>query len=186
MAERTRTSGFRIPQEGELGFRLFCPKPTIKILFYTDYWMIHLDPDDGTYVTEFGARILADLLAADDSDSAELQVTLYNRHGLTGTSYEPMGPYYPNTKLTPEVLAEFDEVWFFGYRQANTPAEPDNELTDPEVAALTEWMATGGVLMSGDHSNPRPNDADASLDDLFNLFGFDASEYDPIVDAPED
>ena len=169
MAERTRTSGFRIPQEGELGFRLFCPKPTIKILFYTDYWMIHLDPDDGTYVTEFGARILADLLAADDSDSAELQVTLYNRHGLTGTSYEPMGPYYPNTKLTPEVLAEFDEVWFFGYRQANTPAEPDNELTDPEVAALTEWMATGGVLMSGDHSNPRPNDADASLDDLLNM-----------------
>jgi hypothetical protein len=58
----------------------------------------------------------------------------------------------------------FDEIWFFGAHQANTPGEPQSELDANEVAALTQWMKGnaadgsegGGVLMTGDHANPLP------------------------------
>jgi hypothetical protein len=50
-----------------------------------------------------------------------------------------------------------------------TTTQVDNELTDPEVAALEGWMATGGVLMTGDHANQRPGGADPNLDELLNL-----------------
>jgi hypothetical protein len=62
--------------------------------------------------------------------------------------------------LTPEVLARYDEVWFMGDYQINRPSYtpmyggPQNELSDDEISALTEWMMVGGVLMTGDHANP--------------------------------
>lgn len=157
MAERVRAGGVPIPLRGEPRFRWFCPKPTVQILFYTDDSSVNLDPDVGG--NEFGVRILRDLLVGDDSDIADFQITLLNRHD---------GGHASN-KLTSGVLAAYDQVWFFGVGQANRPSQPQNELTDGEVAALAEWMGTGGVLITGDHSNPRPNDVDPSLDDLLNL-----------------
>lgn len=158
MAERT-SSGVPAPHEGEPRFRWYVGKPTINILFYTDEARVNLDQDLGEFDTEFGVRILHDLLAGDTSDLAKFEITLLNRHDGS----------HAGNKLTPARLGAFDEVWFFGLRLANTPSEPQNELTDAEVAALRDWMATGGVLMTGDHSNPRPQSADPQLDPLLNL-----------------
>jgi hypothetical protein len=157
MAEPSRTGGVPIPQQGDARYPWFCPKPTLSILFYTDYEGVNLNPDVDHIFNEFGVRILRDLLVNDDSDVADFDIVLLNRHLALAN------------RLTPSLLSNFDEVWFFGYLQANTTSEPDNELTDPEVAALADWMATGGVVMAGDHSNERPDGADPSLNDLLSL-----------------
>jgi hypothetical protein len=137
--------------------RWFCPKPTVKILFYTDSSPVSLDGDIGA--NEFGVRILRDMLEGDDSDRATFKVSLLDRHA---------GGHASN-KLTSEVLGQYDQVWFFGLLQANRPSQPANELTDPEVEVLAHWMSTGGVLMTGDHANPRFPDADPGLDPLLGL-----------------
>jgi hypothetical protein len=157
MAERLHSGGIPIPRPEELRFRWFCPKPTVEILFYTDDFSVSLDP--GIDANDFGVRILRDLLIGDDSDIADFQVTLLNRHDGG----------HANNRLTASVLAPYDQVWFFGIAQANTTSQPQNELTDAEVAALADWMSAGGVLITGDHSNPRPSTADPALDDLLNL-----------------
>ena len=133
------------------------PEPTVRILFYTDDDYISLDEDIDAY--DFGVRILHDLLVHDDSDRATFEIDLVNRHE---------GGHAAN-KLTPDRLATYDQVWFFGHRQANTSSETQNELVDSEVTALADWMTAGGVLMTGDHSNPRPNGADPSLASLLGL-----------------
>ena len=77
---------------------------------------------------------------------------------------------HASDKLTDALLAGYDQVWFFGVEQCNLPWAPENELTDDEVKALRSWMdAGGGVLMTGDHSNPRPFMADPNLDSNVNL-----------------
>jgi hypothetical protein len=159
MAEPMSTGGIPVPTQGEPRFRWFCPKPTVNILFYTDYEGVNLDSDVDSIANEFGVRILRDLLVGDDSDVATFQIALLNRHEPTQASQ----------KLTSTLLEGFDQVWFFGIRLANRTSEPDNELTNAEVAALAAWMADGGVLMAGDHSNPRPSDADPHLNPLLNL-----------------
>lgn len=159
MVERSSTGGVLIPQPGEPRFRWFCPKPTVSVLFYTDDEGVNLDADVDNILNEFGVRILQDLIVGDESDVADFQITLLNRHV----------PAHASNKLTSTVLANYDEVWFFGTLQANTPSQPANELTDSEVAALADWMRTGGVLMAGDHSDPKPNDADSHLNDLLSL-----------------
>jgi hypothetical protein len=159
MAERGASGGVPIPERGHPRYPWFCPKPTLNILFYTDDDRVSFDANVHSPAHDFGVRILRDLLLADDSDQATLQVTLLNRHQ----------PSHAATKLTPTLLANYDEVWFFGTIQANTTSQPENELVDAEVAALSDWMATGGVLMAGDHSNPRPQGADPSLNDLLSL-----------------
>jgi hypothetical protein len=70
--------------------------------------------------------------------------------------------------LTAQFLAGYDQIWFFGVNQCNLGSQPDNELSDSEVAALDGWMRTGGVLMTGDHANPNPNPANG-LGPLVNL-----------------
>jgi hypothetical protein len=159
MAEQTSIGGVPVPQEGEPRFRWFVGKPTVSILFYTDDRRVNLLPDLGEFETEFGVRILWDLLVGDTSGLADFQITVLNRHE----------PTHASNKLTSIPLRNFNEVWFFGTGLANTPSEPENELTDQEVAALADWMATGGVLMAGDHSNPRSPKADPHLDPLLNL-----------------
>jgi hypothetical protein len=154
MDEQASVGGTPIPREGDPRFRWFCPKPTVRILFYTDSGLITNASAD-----EFGVHILRELLQEHDSDLAEFQIQLINRHSSSHADH----------KLTPKRLADFDEVWFFGYLQANTSNEPENELTDAEVAALEDWMGAGGVLMTGDHANPRPPGADPHLDELLGL-----------------
>jgi hypothetical protein len=155
--ESATVGGIPIPREGDPRSRWFWPKPTVRILFYTDTGLVNLDDDWDA--NEFGVRILHDLIVEHESDLADFEISLVNRHRFSQADH----------KLTPKRLADFDEVWFFGYRQADTSSEPENELTDPEVAALEDWMATGGVLITGDHANPRPPGADPHLDDLLAL-----------------
>ncbi|OXM48600.1 hypothetical protein [Amycolatopsis alba] len=128
-------------------------KPKIRILFYTD--LIGFTGENG-----FSLGILRDLILANQPFFAEFEIDLINRH---------KGGHAAN-KLTPGVLGRYEQVWFFGYLQSNMPGEPENELVDAEVAALRSWMdAGGGVLITGDHSNPRPPGADPSLPEYLNL-----------------
>jgi hypothetical protein len=161
MDEHADAGGVPVPQERDPRFRWYCPKPTVRILFYTDDTGVNLSAD--VEANEFGVRILRDLLVQDESDVADFDVTLLNRH------FDAQGNTQGANKLTPTQLEGFDQVWFFGTRLADTPGQPDNELTDSEVAALEQWMVTGGVLMTGDHANERPDDADPHLDNLLGL-----------------
>lgn len=143
------------PDREHLWWPWFCPKPTVTILFYTD------DPTVVLNTTSvFGVGRLRDLLVNHNTFHATFQVDALDRHA---------GGHATN-KLTPDLLARYDQVWFFGVRQANIAGQTENELTPPEVDALQTWMdAGGGVLMTGDHANPRPAGADPGLDERVNL-----------------
>ncbi|WP_410603615.1 hypothetical protein [Amycolatopsis sp. lyj-90] len=128
-------------------------KPKIRVLFYTD--LIGFSGNGG-----FSLGILRDLILANQPFFAQFQIDLINRHEGGHAA----------KKLTSAVLGGYEQVWFFGLLQSNMPGEPENELVDAEVAALRTWMdAGGGVLITGDHSNPRPPGADPSLPDYLNL-----------------
>src|SRR5215211_5595260 len=135
--------------EGHVRFPWFCPKPTVRILFYTDDASVQLNT-----TSSFGVGMLRDLVVSRNTFYATFQVDLVNRHASGHAS----------DKLTAALLVAYDQVWFFGVRQCNLPAEPENELTPAEVADLEAWMGTGGVLITGDHANPRPPAADPGLD----------------------
>ncbi|GLZ33796.1 hypothetical protein Lesp02_59840 [Lentzea sp. NBRC 105346] len=128
-------------------------KPKIRVLFYTDG--VELTGGGG-----FSLGILRKLILDNQPVHATFEVDLLNRH--TGG--------HARNKLTPELLGRYEQVWFFGLFQCNLPGMPENELVDAEVAALRTWMdAGGGVLVTGDHSNPRPPEADPSLAEYLNL-----------------
>ncbi|HZA83704.1 MAG TPA: hypothetical protein VFC13_19925 [Actinomycetes bacterium] len=131
MEAPTRPGGVPIPQPGDPRFPWFCRRPTVRILFYTDDNNVNLDPD--VDANEFGVRILRDLLVGDVSDIAKFEITLLNRHN-GGQAQQ---------KLTSTLLADFDQVWFFGVRLADSSTQVDNELTNPEVAALKEFCRIG-------------------------------------------
>lgn len=142
--------------EGHPLYPIFCRRPTVRILFYTD-------DRRGRVVFEsaqdFGVNHLRDLIIGRNPFYVNFQIDLINRHD---------GGHAAN-KLTTALLGRYDQIWFFGVGQCNLPGEPENELTNAEVAALSTWMGQGGVLMTGDHADPRPAGAAASLDDLLNL-----------------
>lgn len=129
------------------------PKPVVNILFYTD--------DDGAFGvvddsnSDFGIGMLRGLIESNTPSFVDINITFLNRH--------------ENKFLTRQRLGKLDEVWFFGTRLSNLPDESLNELDAEEVKDLENWMKAGGVLMTGDHSNPKDTDADASLNDLLNL-----------------
>ncbi len=128
-------------------------KPKIRILFYTD--IVGFSGNNG-----FSLGILRQLILENQPFFAQFEVDLINRHE---------GGHAVN-KLTADVLGRYEQVWFFGLLQCDLPGQPENELVDAEVAALRVWMDTGGgVLIVGDHSNPRPQEADPSLPDYLNL-----------------
>ncbi len=134
---------------------------TIRILIYTDTTDISLVADDGTK----RVTILKQLLETKRLAFAEFKLDVINRfQDFT----DPSKPKIPQ-KLTRKLLEEFDEVWFFGLYQREVPGPfevtfggPDNELDDEEVKELESWMASGGVLISGDHSlyEPGGNETD--------------------------
>lgn len=150
---------------------------TLRILFYGDHHDTNTaavpQPAPGDLLrskpTEFGLRILKDLLEAQSTFLIRLQVDVLNRdyhYNPDGFVREPAVP--GANKLTPALLKKYDQVWFFGQQYANFSqwnvnyGGPESELTDPEVAALRAWMdAGGGVLITGDHSN------DVSTRELF-------------------
>ena len=130
----------------------FCPKPRLRILFYTDDPRISLHQDVTSHDHEFGVRILHDLLiqAAAAENLIDVSITLVDRH-------EPSNGAH---RFSADLLADYDEVWFFTARwEPNTADNPSRELDDDEVDALAEWMTDGGVLITGDHANLfRPED----------------------------
>jgi hypothetical protein len=142
---------------------------TIRILFYGDAKDTNIatvpQPAPGDRLrsqpTEFGLRILKDLLESQSTFLVRLKVDVINRnyhYGPDGFVVEPATP--AANRLTPGLLKKYDQVWFFGQQYANYRewndfyGGPNSELTDAEVAALRIWMdAGGGVFISGDHSN---------------------------------
>lgn len=152
MSDARIVGGLVVPAENDRLNTLFGTKPTIRVLFYTDG--VKLDNE------AFGLGLVRELILGHQPFYVDFVIDLVDRHD-TGHAVN---------KITPELLDGYDQVWFFGIHQSNLPGMPENELTDPEVAALRTWMdAGGGVLISGDHSNPRLPEADPSLADLLNL-----------------
>jgi hypothetical protein len=122
-----------------------------KILLYTDDFDIAAEP---LYVKGLGLMI--EQIKQHPSNLVDFQLEpMINRHEGAGAPH----------LLTDALLADYDEVWFFGFLRVNGPAGaltpypggPNNELTLAEQAALRGWMderggVGGGVLMAGDHS----------------------------------
>lgn len=130
------------------GHRLPSDPPTINILLYTD------DPNGirpGNDTSDLATMI--EHLYAHQPAFARFDVKWASRNSRC------------DNKLTSETLKLYDEIWFFGIHQLNNePDAPESELTEQEVLALTDWMTIdemkelkgGGVLMTGDHAEPRP------------------------------
>lgn len=123
---------------------------SIKILIYTDESNFSVDP-----CAEFGISELKRMIRFKTACVVDVHIDLINRH-FDSVAQRPV---HAINKLTVEFLDQYDEVWFFGFRQTNLPesAEPENELIDKEIDALKNWMKTGGVLISGDHANEDPS-----------------------------
>ena len=132
---------------------LAAEKPTIKILLYTDDQQFSESQEASQFL---GLGMMIERLQAHAPTFANLTTTLVNRNS----------PQHAANKLDAVLANEsFDEIWFFGSHQGNTPGEPQCELDINEIQALRKWMTGnaqggyegGGVLMTGDHSNPAPS-----------------------------
>lgn len=133
---------------------LAAEKPTINILLYTDDSQFS---ESESFSDFLGLGLMIEHLHAHAPTFANLTTTLVNRSTAQ----------HADNKLD-AVLANgsFDEIWFFGTHQGNTPDEPSSELDANEVNALHAWMRGnapdgsdgGGVLITGDHANPLPSD----------------------------
>jgi hypothetical protein len=114
---------------------------TIRILIYTDNGDTLSDSDG----EDEGVSIMRRLMCEKLKKIVNVGVTILNRHH----------PAHGATKLTCDLLKQFDELWVIGW--GNTPnnnALPALELTDDEVYDLSAWMYRGGVMVTGDHSQP--------------------------------
>src|ERR1051326_4669149 len=138
-------------------------RPTIKILLYTDApFDVVKEP-----VGDFGLGRMIALLKAHAPAFADLCVKWESRY--------PRGSTHADNKIhvllrreQEETGQPFDQIWFFGLHQVNKKnfdprlggGGPESELDADEVKALRAWMGQGGgVLMTGDHANLRPEDA---------------------------
>jgi hypothetical protein len=140
---------------------------TINILLYTDSPEIRKNPDPNSW----GVTDLEKFIKLKLQNIADVSLCVVNRHERnpqTGRENNAAN------KLTRNLLKPYNEVWFFGYRQVNIPKgeapEPNNELELEEQNELFEWMKTGGVLITGDHSNADPRDTNGSCDDKHETF----------------
>ena len=125
---------------------------TINVLLYTDSFDIASDSDGEGHGTSRLKRLLETKTLA----FAEFKVTVINRNA-------PLNGSPPPQRLTKNLLLPFDELWLFGWYKIRVEQDfkpdfggRDNELDENEVAALEEWMNSGGILISGDHSEPPP------------------------------
>lgn len=139
--------------DSQRGFILPAEKPTIRILIYTD------DPHGITKGNElFGLSTMIAHLKSHEPAFATFSVELISRNADAQN--------HAGNRLTPALLQQFDEVWFFGIHQADRPrfslgvvrGGPHSELEPEEIVALRDWMKSGGVLMSGDHASPLAED----------------------------
>jgi hypothetical protein len=104
---------------------------------YTDDADVNL-----TRNSAYGLNLMRDLAQGAAPFFADLNFTMIHR----GTP--------PRIFLTREFLADFDELWLYGFLTTGV----ENELSEEEVASVGAWMDEGGgVLMTGDHANPSPD-----------------------------
>lgn len=155
-------------RRGTSGIRhlLYVEKPTIKILFYTD------DPtsikDDDSFL---GLRSLRFRLRAHQPTSADFGVGFSSRSSTIATHADNKIDVLMEREVK-ETGKPFDEIWFFGTHQTTTTiftagalgGGPQSELDSGEVNALWRWMDAstgvgGGVMIAGDHSERRPDNA---------------------------
>src|SRR5687768_9814162 len=96
---------------------------TIRILIYTDT-LAMLDTSDEK---GGGVSILRRFLREKLKNIVNVDVTVLNRHC----------PAHGATKLTCDLLKQFDELWVVGWgNEPNSDAHPAYELTDDEVYDL--------------------------------------------------
>ncbi len=162
--------------EGEPRHSLFTEKPTIKILLYTD------DPNEATRGNDlFGIGSLIERLEAHAPAFAALRIERVSRSSLKIHADKKIDSVL---KKEGETAGQtFDEIWFFGFHQARLEkfslavnrGGRESELDRDEVLTLRRWMTAGdegqgavggGVLMLGDHSDPRPQGIIPSQNDL--------------------
>lgn len=122
---------------------------TIRILIYTD--VLDFNTAGGSRAgTEMQGFIRQKL-----EKIAEVKITVKSRH----FDLEQTPPAPALIRLTPELLADHDELWVFGFGNKDTRLNPEYGLDKDEVESLHDWMKTGGVLVTGDHSEPQDNNA---------------------------
>ncbi len=142
-------------------FHLYSERPTIRILFYTDYPSMSINNEND----EWGLLHLKNLVESHSPAFAKFSVDYQNRI--------PDHINNPNNINKLDVLLDtgnYDEVWFFGKYQTRMEkygpihGGPNNELDENEVAALERWMTVNpnsersvGVLMTGDHAERDPS-----------------------------
>ena len=132
---------------------------TINILLYTDSADIAPVNDE----RDLRVTMLKSILETKTLAFAEFKLDVINRyHGFD----LPESPKIPK-KLDKQLLSNYDEVWVFGWYQARVDQDfdvlyggRDNEFDPDEVQALNDWMVSGGVLISGDHSEHAPKGKD--------------------------
>lgn len=120
---------------------------TINILVYTDTLRISEKPG-----VTWSVSIVKEILETKQSDFVEFKLKVVNRYEKPPAA----------RKIDRELLSQYDVVWLFGRYTKNMPVftlndgGPDNELDPRERWELRKWMAEGGLLISGDHSEPPP------------------------------
>ena len=142
----------------------------LRILIYTDSFDIAADSDEVGH----GTSILKKLLETKTLAFADFKVDVINRY----EGFDAMPPSTTPRKLTEELLKPYDELWLFGWYQARVEQdfEPkfggrDNELDPNELKELEKWMASGGVLISGDHSEYAPGGKETDPIETFLCLG---------------
>lgn len=119
-------------------------KPHIDILVYTDSTVVNFEdrPDDPDVPAGFGLKLMHDLILELRPPIYDIKLDLLLREVDEGVA---------TNKLSSHLLAKYDEVWFFPTLDRGSK---ETELTPPEIDSLRQWMTSGGVLITGDHSNP--------------------------------
>jgi|GEM_PF-1490702 len=150
----------------------------IKILIYTDVAKIAAKEERELW----GVTRLRKILETKTSNFVEFRLSVVNRH-----EGARIGQASTHTKVDEGLLKDFDQVWFFGFYQNNADAtfgdfgSDKNELGKDEVDALSVRMDKHrlGVLISGDHSNPRPTGKEDDPVSTFMCLGKAIGSYVP-------
>lgn len=129
---------------------------TIRILFYTD--LFALEKEDNEKCVSLLRKFIQLKLAG----IAKVDIKVKVRTGL---------PVDPATKLTTKLLSDFDELWVFSFDLRDNP---ELMFDEGEVNDLLAWMKTGGVMVTGDHSQPNSNDRCSAVvsHEAFRALGF--------------
>jgi hypothetical protein len=111
----------------------------LRILIYTDSLGLE-DEDDSICISDLRRFIPLKLKGVVDVKTC-VRVRHYD--------YQLQIPRHAATKLTHDLLAQFDELWVIGFENLN---QPGFRLTPKEIGELGAWMTSGGVMVTGDHS----------------------------------